>query len=89
MTNTTNTLTAKEIEEMPSNKIKTVLLKVGRFATSMQFKVMKEKEGIVVVTRDGLLKYMGNAQYAYMAGIKNKHYKIFKTAEKAIDFINK
>lgn len=82
-------MTAQEIKEMPSNKIRTIATKVGRFGTSMKFKVMKEKDFIVVVTREGLLKYLGNAQYAYMSGVKNKDYKIFKSANAAANFINK
>lgn len=81
--------TVKEITEMPSNKIKTVSIKIGNFGKSMQFKIMKENNFIVIVTREGLEKYLGNAQYAYYLGIKNKDYKIFKTAESASKFINK
>lgn len=82
-------MTAQEIKEMPTNKIRTIATKVGSFGTSMQFKVMKEKKEIVVVTREGLLKYLGNAQYAYMSGVKNKDYKVFKTAASASKYINK
>lgn len=82
-------MTAQEIKEMPSNKIRTIATKVGNFGTSMKFKVMKEKNEIVVVTREGLLKYLGNAQYAYMSGVKNKDYKVFKTAEAASKYINR
>jgi hypothetical protein len=85
----TGIMTSQEIKEMPSNRIRTIATKVGNFGTSMQFKVMKEKNEIVVVTREGLLKYLGNAQYAFMSGVKGKDYKIFKTASAASKFINK
>jgi len=79
---------AQEIIEMPENKIRTISQKVGSFGSSMKFKVMKEKNQIIVITRDGLLKFLGNAQYAFYSGIKNKHYKSFKNAELASKFIN-
>jgi hypothetical protein len=82
-------MTAQEITEMPNNKIKTVSKQIGNFGKSMQFKIMKESSFIIVVTREGLLKYLGNAQHAYYCGIKNKHYKIFKTAKSASKYINK
>lgn len=82
-------MTAQEIKEMPSNKIRTISERVGNYGTLMKFKVMKEKDQIVVVTREGLLKYLGDAQYALMGGIKGKDYKIFKDALAASKFINK
>ena len=81
-------MTATEIKNLPSNKIKTINKKVGILATAMQFKIMKDHNNIVVITRDGLLKYMGNAQYAFGWGVKNKDYKVFKTAELAAKYIS-
>ncbi len=81
-------MTAQEIKEMPINKIRTIAIKVGNFGTSMQFKVMKEKKEIIVVTRQGLLKYLGNAQWAYMSGVKNKDFKVFKNELSASNYIN-
>jgi hypothetical protein len=81
-------MTAKEIQEMPETKIRTIQQKVGQFGALMMFKVMKENDRIIIVTRDGLLKYMGNAQQAYGWGKKGKDYKEFKTATAASKFIN-
>jgi hypothetical protein len=81
-------MTVQELKDMPSNKIKSISISIGNFGTSMQFKIMKERDLIVVVTREGLLKYLGNAQYAFMSGVKNIHYKTFKNVESAIKFIN-
>lgn len=82
-------MTAKEIKEIPTNKIRSVSINIGNFGKSMQFKIMKENDKIIVVTRQGLLKYFGNAQYAYMAGIKNKDFKVFKNELSASKYINK
>ena len=81
-------MTTQEIKDLAQNKIRTISVKVGNFGSSMQFKVMKEKGEIIVVTRKGLLKYLGNAEYAYYSGKKNVDYKTFKTAESASKFIN-
>ena len=81
-------MTTQEIKEMPSSKIRTISDKVGQFGSFAKFKVMKESVGIVVITREGIVQYLGNAQYAFFSGKKNIHYRIFKTAEQASKFIN-
>jgi hypothetical protein len=81
-------MTAQEIIEMPSNKIRTISNKVGQYGSYAKFKVMKESVGIVIVTREGIMQYLGNAQYAFYSGKKGIHYKVFKTAEQASKFIN-
>ena len=82
-------MTTQEIIDLPLNKIRTINTQVGAFAQSMKFKVMKDSGKIVVITRDGLLKYMGNAQLAFYSGKKNKDFKVFNTALNAFNFISK
>ena len=82
-------MTTLEIDLMPSDKIRTISKKVGNFGSSMLFKVMKEKDLIVVITREGLLTYHGNAQYAFYSGVKNKHFRTFKNSKLASNYILK
>ena len=81
-------MSEQEIKNLGTSKIRTVSQRVGKLASSMQFKIMKDHGSVIVVTRKGLLKYMGNAQLAHMCGTKNKDFRTFKTAKAASNFIN-
>ena len=86
-------ITVAEIKSIGQSKIRRINKRVGKLATSMQFAIMKhtnykDEEIIIVVNRDGLLKYWGDAQQAAIYGKKNTHYKEFKTAIGASNYVN-
>ena len=81
-------ITSKEIKSLQSNKILSVNVRVGILANSTKYKVIKDRNDIIIVTYEGIQKYLGNAQYAYGWGVKNIHYKVFKTEKEAANFIN-
>ena len=80
-------MTAQQINEIPDNKIKSVTTQAGTFGRAALYKIFKDKGRIIVVTRAGILRYLGNAEYAYYSGVKGKHYKSFKTATGAAKFL--
>jgi len=85
--------TVKEISSLPDNKILSINVNISPTARACLFKVMKVrdylgKREIYVVTREGILKYMGHAQFAVMGGKKNVHYKVFKTSTQTAKYIN-
>jgi len=89
-------MTTQEINKIGNNKIVTVYQQVGQFANSMKYKVFKYlpkigpgKSQIIVVNREGLLRFMGDAQMAMYAGKKGIHFESFNTAKQASNYINK
>jgi hypothetical protein len=89
-------MTTQEINNIGENKIITIYQEVGLLANSMKFKVFKYvpkigpgKRQIIVVTREGLLRFMGDAQMAMYAGKKGIHFQSFNTANQASNYIKK
>lgn len=86
-------MTIQEIFDLPDNKIASISVRISQFAKSTLLKVYKTtdfntgKQIIVVVTKAGLDKYLGNAQHAYGWGMKNKDYRTFVKIGSAAEFI--
>lgn len=87
-------MTLKEISEIKESKIINVFDYVGSFGKSVRFQITKETSRFTqetfyyIVTRAGVLKYMGNALYAIYEGKENVDFKKFKTATEVYNFIN-
>lgn len=81
-------MTQLEIKKIEKNSIKSIIVKVGAFAESCILKIMKNNNDIVIITRIGIIRYLGNADYAFFSGQKNIHYKIFKNSKSAYNYIN-
>jgi hypothetical protein len=80
-------MTTTQIENLATNKIQSVTLQISKFATTTLLKVFKNNKDFIVVTREGILKYLGNAEYALYSGKKNVHYKVFKNSNMASKYI--
>lgn len=80
-------MTSTQIQNLQINKIQSVTFQISKFATATLLKVFKNNNDIIVVTREGILKYLGNADYAFYCGKKNVHYKIFKNSNLASNYI--
>jgi hypothetical protein len=84
--------TAEQIKKLDPSKIYSITEKVGILANSTKLKIYIHTLGqkkYFVVTRKGILKYLGDAQRAVIYGDKNKDFKEFKTASAVANFIEK
>ncbi len=84
--------TASEIKNLDTKKIYSITQRVGVLATSTILKLyihtLGEKK-YFVVTRTGILNYLGDAQRAVIYGKKGIDYKEFKTASATANFLMK
>jgi len=84
--------TATEIKNLDTKKIYSITQKVGLLATATILKLYIHTLGgkkYYVVTRKGILNYLGDAQRAVIYGRKNIDYKEFKTATATANFLLK
>lgn len=80
-------MTPSQIKNLKNNQIQGIYCNIGKYGKAVILKVFKNNNKIVVVNRDGLLQYLGNAEYSFYSGVKNKHYKIFNNNQLASNFI--
>lgn len=91
-------MTTQQINSIPENKIVSVSDKVGKLGnkpvamimkqTDIDYKKMTETEVFIVVTRQGILNYWGNALVAAYEGKEGVDYMKFKTAIEVSKFLS-
>lgn len=84
--------TEQEIKNLDTSKIYSICERVGAFATSTKLKLFIHTLGekkYFVVTREGVLNYLGDAQRAVIYGKRGVDYKEFKTPKGTANFIEK
>lgn len=88
-------MTIQELQNLDPKKIYSITQKTSALSSMCLNKVYRnidiwgKDKGFIVATREGILKYFGNAQYCAMYGTKNIHYKEFKTASGVYKFLQK
>ena len=86
-------ITIEHIKNLDPSKIYSIREQVGNLATLTKAKYYKSlfsgKAIYYVATREGILKFMGCAQKACIYGVKNKHYKEFKTPQALYNYLVK
>jgi hypothetical protein len=84
--------TAEQIKKLDTSKIYSITERVGILATSTKLKLYIHTLGqkrYFVITRKGILNYLGDAQRAVIYGKKGTDYKEFKTPTATANFIQK
>lgn len=81
--------TIKQIENLNPQKIHSIKKQIGLLASVTVAKVFINRGIFYVLTKEGFLNYMGDAQRACIYGKKNADYKEFKTAQQTANYINK
>jgi hypothetical protein len=84
--------TEKEIKSLDDKKIYSITQKVGLLASATMAKLYIHTIGVkkyYVVTRKGILNFLGDAQKAVIYGKKNSDYKEFKTAKATAKYLEK
>ncbi len=83
-------MTEQEIKNLDTKKIFSIRRKVGKLASLTVAKYFKCSlyNNYVIVTREGILNFFGDAQKAQIYGKKGKDYKEFKTARATAKYLN-